>query len=69
MHRERLGTDVLHVVPVVVAFASVAQQLVAVNLEGNAAAVQTDDSTLSTVLDAAKIRELPLPGNRRPVVV
>jgi hypothetical protein len=33
-------------------------------VEGNAAAVQTDDSTLSTVIDAAKIRELPLPGNR-----
>jgi carboxypeptidase family protein len=33
-------------------------------VEGNAATVQTDDSTLSTVLDAAKIRELPLPGNR-----
>ncbi len=35
-----------------------------VQVEGNAAAVQTDDSTLSTVIDAAKIRELPLPGNR-----
>jgi hypothetical protein len=33
-------------------------------VEGNAAAVQTDDSTLNTVIDAAKIRELPLPGNR-----
>ncbi|MEX2263177.1 MAG: carboxypeptidase regulatory-like domain-containing protein [Bryobacteraceae bacterium] len=33
-------------------------------VEGNIAAVQTDDSTLSTVIDSAKIRELPLPGNR-----
>jgi hypothetical protein len=35
-----------------------------VEVEGNPVAVQTDDSTLSTVMDAAKIRELPLPGNR-----
>jgi hypothetical protein len=35
-----------------------------VEVEGNAVALQTDDSTLSTVIDAAKIRELPLPGNR-----
>ncbi len=33
-------------------------------VEGNAAAVQTDDSTIATVIDAEKIRELPLPGNR-----
>ena len=35
-----------------------------VEVEGNPVTVQTDDSTLSTVMDAAKIRELPLPGNR-----
>jgi hypothetical protein len=35
-----------------------------VEVEGNPVSVQTDDSTLSTVMDAAKIRELPLPGNR-----
>src|SRR5947209_9675605 len=37
-------------------------QQVQVTAEG--ALVQTDDTTLSTVIDAAKIRELPLPGNR-----
>ena len=35
-----------------------------VEVEGNPVAVQTDDATVSTVMDAAKIRELPLPGNR-----
>jgi hypothetical protein len=35
-----------------------------VSVEGTAAIIQTDDATLSTVIDAAKIRELPLPGNR-----
>jgi hypothetical protein len=35
-----------------------------INVEANPVAVQTDDATLSTVIDSAKIRELPLPGNR-----
>ena len=35
-----------------------------INVEAHPVAVQTDDNTLSTVIDAAKIRELPLPGNR-----
>jgi hypothetical protein len=35
-----------------------------VQVTAEAAQVQTDDTTLSTVIDAAKIRELPLPGNR-----
>lgn len=35
-----------------------------ISVEANVTAVQTDDSTLSTVIDSAKIRELPLPGNR-----
>jgi hypothetical protein len=35
-----------------------------VSVEANAAAVQTDDSTLSTVITSSQIRELPLPGNR-----
>src|SRR5258708_29118632 len=33
-------------------------------VEAQALAVNTDDATLSTVIDASKIRELPLPGNR-----
>jgi hypothetical protein len=35
-----------------------------VQVFAEAAQVQTDDTTLSTVIDAAKIRELPLPANR-----
>lgn len=35
-----------------------------VQVIAEAGAVQTDDATLSTVIDAAKIRELPLPANR-----
>jgi len=35
-----------------------------IRVEANPVAVQTDDATLSTVMDAAKIRELPIPGNR-----
>jgi hypothetical protein len=35
-----------------------------ISVDAQAVAVQTDDATLSTVIDAAKIRELPLPGNR-----
>src|SRR5689334_6557112 len=35
-----------------------------VQVTAEASQVQTDDTTLSTVIDAAKIRELPLPGNR-----
>lgn len=35
-----------------------------VQVTAEAAQVQTDDTTLSTVIDAAKIRELPLPANR-----
>ncbi|HWB96982.1 MAG TPA: TonB-dependent receptor, partial [Bryobacteraceae bacterium] len=35
-----------------------------VEVQAEAASVQTDDNTLSTVIDAAKIRELPLPANR-----
>lgn len=35
-----------------------------VSVQANAAAIQTDDSTLSTVITSAQIRELPLPGNR-----
>jgi len=33
-------------------------------VEAQALSVNTDDATLSTVIDASKIRELPLPGNR-----
>jgi hypothetical protein len=35
-----------------------------VEVKAESVSVQTDDSTLSTVIDAAKIRELPLPANR-----
>ncbi len=35
-----------------------------VEVEAQALSVNTDDATLSTVIDSAKIRELPLPGNR-----
>src|SRR5262249_37555165 len=35
-----------------------------VEVKAESASVQTDDNTLSTVIDAAKIRELPLPANR-----
>ena len=35
-----------------------------ISVDAQALAVQTDDATLSTVMDAAKIRELPIPGNR-----
>jgi hypothetical protein len=35
-----------------------------VEVQAGALAVQTDDATISTVIDAAKIRELPIPGNR-----
>jgi hypothetical protein len=35
-----------------------------VSVEAQALSVNTDDATLSTVIDSAKIRELPLPGNR-----
>ena len=35
-----------------------------VQVMAEAAQVQTDDTTMSTVIDAAKIRELPLPANR-----
>jgi hypothetical protein len=35
-----------------------------VSVEASGVAVQTDDPTLSTVIDSVKIRELPLPGNR-----
>ncbi|MBM3734784.1 MAG: hypothetical protein FJW39_03285 [Acidobacteria bacterium] len=35
-----------------------------ISVEASGVAIQTDDATLSTVIDAAKIRELPLPGNR-----
>ncbi|MBI1788957.1 MAG: TonB-dependent receptor [Acidobacteria bacterium] len=35
-----------------------------ISVEAAPVSVQTDDATLSTVIDAAKIRELPLPGNR-----
>jgi hypothetical protein len=35
-----------------------------VQVTAETAQVQTDDSTLSTVIDGAKIRELPLPANR-----
>jgi hypothetical protein len=35
-----------------------------VQVTAEATQVQTDDTTLSTVIDAAKIRELPLPANR-----
>ncbi len=35
-----------------------------INVDAQALTVNTDDATLSTVIDAAKIRELPLPGNR-----
>jgi len=35
-----------------------------INVDAQAVTVQTDDATISTVMDAAKIRELPLPGNR-----
>ena len=37
-------------------------QQISVNAE--ALSVNTDDATIGTVIDAAKIRELPLPGNR-----
>ena len=33
-------------------------------VEANAAVVQTDDTTLSTMIEGAKIRELPIPANR-----
>src|SRR3954468_23890433 len=35
-----------------------------ISVDAKTLAVNTDDATLSTVIDAAKIRELPLPGNR-----
>jgi carboxypeptidase family protein len=35
-----------------------------ISVDAQALSVNTDDATLSTVIDAAKIRELPLPGNR-----
>ena len=35
-----------------------------ISVDAQALAVNTDDATMSTVIDAAKIRELPLPGNR-----
>jgi len=35
-----------------------------IDVSAQAVTLQTDDATLSTVIDAAKIRELPLPGNR-----
>lgn len=35
-----------------------------ISVDAQALSVQTDDATLSTVMDAAKIRELPIPGNR-----
>jgi hypothetical protein len=35
-----------------------------ITVEADAATVQTDDTTLSTVIDSEKIRELPIPANR-----
>ncbi|MFN7924588.1 MAG: TonB-dependent receptor [Bryobacteraceae bacterium] len=35
-----------------------------INVDAQGVAVQTDDATIGTVIDAQKIRELPLPGNR-----
>ena len=35
-----------------------------ISVDAQALSVQTDDATLSTVIDATQIRELPLPGNR-----
>jgi hypothetical protein len=35
-----------------------------ISVNAQALAVNTDDATMGTVIDAAKIRELPLPGNR-----
>ncbi len=35
-----------------------------ISVDAQALSLQTDDATLSTVIDSAKIRELPLPGNR-----
>ncbi|MCC6588085.1 MAG: TonB-dependent receptor [Bryobacterales bacterium] len=35
-----------------------------VEVQAGALQIQTDDATISTVIDAAKIRELPIPGNR-----
>ncbi|MBI1357844.1 MAG: hypothetical protein GC160_26200 [Acidobacteria bacterium] len=35
-----------------------------ITVTASTATIQTDDATLSTVIDAAKIRQLPLPGNR-----
>ncbi len=35
-----------------------------VSVNAQALSVNTDDATIGTVIDAAKIRELPLPGNR-----
>ena len=52
-HRER--------VDVKLQVGEVSQQI-SVNAE--ALSVDTDDATIGTVIDAAKIRELPLPGNR-----
>ncbi len=35
-----------------------------IEVDASAVTIQTDDATISTVIDAAKIRELPIPGNR-----
>ncbi|MFN0170438.1 MAG: carboxypeptidase regulatory-like domain-containing protein [Bryobacteraceae bacterium] len=35
-----------------------------VEVQAAATTIQTDDATISTVIDSQKIRELPLPGNR-----
>jgi hypothetical protein len=35
-----------------------------IEVQAASAVLQTDDATVSTVIDARKIRELPLPGNR-----
>lgn len=35
-----------------------------ISVEAKTLSVNTDDATLGTVIDSAKIRELPLPGNR-----
>ncbi len=35
-----------------------------VSVAASSVSVQTDDATISTIIDSAKIRELPIPGNR-----
>jgi len=57
----RLEVDQRARVDIQLAIGEITQQI---EVSASAAAVQTDDNTLSTVIDSAKIRELPLPANR-----